>query len=183
MADKDFYMQQELKPREISGGKDTPKGFGTFKGVYLPSVLTIFGVIMYLRLGWVVGNVGLIMTLLIVTMGSAITFLTGLSIAATATNMKVGGGGAYFMISRSLGLEAGAAVGVPLFMAQAVGISFYIAGFSESVHNLFPRVPFLIIGITSLIILTALAYISADLALKAQLFIFLIIIASLFSSF
>ncbi|MGA1875358.1 MAG: Na-K-Cl cotransporter [bacterium] len=183
MADKDFSMSQELKPREISGEKDTPRGFGTFKGVYLPSVLTIFGVIMYLRLGWVVGNVGLIMTLLIVTMGSAITFLTGLSIAATATNMKVGGGGAYFMISRSLGLEAGAAVGVPLFMAQAVGISFYIAGFSESVHNLFPQVPFLVIGITSLIIMTALAYISADLALKTQVCIFLIIIASLLSFF
>ena len=43
------------------------QGFGTFKGVYIPSTLTILGVIMYLRMGWVVGNVGLIQTLLIVT--------------------------------------------------------------------------------------------------------------------
>ena len=60
--------------------KNTKKGFGTFKGVYLPSTLTILGVIMYLRFGWVLGNVGPLLTLLIVTMSSLITFLTGLSI-------------------------------------------------------------------------------------------------------
>ena len=79
------------------------QGFGTFKGVYIPSTLTILGVIMYLRMGWVVGSVGLLQTLLIVTISTAITFITSLSISATATNMKVGGGGAYYMISRSLG--------------------------------------------------------------------------------
>ena len=84
--------------------------FGTFKGVYTPSVLTIFGVVMYLRFGWVLGNVGLWGTLLIVTLATSITFLTGLSISAMATNMKVGGGGAYYIIARSLGLEAGAAI-------------------------------------------------------------------------
>ena len=77
--------------------------FGTFKGCYVPSVLTILGVIMYLRFGWVLGQVGLPGTLLIVAMASSITFLTGLSLAALATNMKVGGGGAYFIISRSPG--------------------------------------------------------------------------------
>ncbi|MFH1385317.1 MAG: Na-K-Cl cotransporter, partial [Candidatus Omnitrophota bacterium] len=81
--------------------------FGTFKGVFTPSILTILGVIMYLRFGWVLGNVGLVKTLLIVTIASAITFLTGLSISALATNMKVGGGGTYFIISRSLGIETG----------------------------------------------------------------------------
>ncbi|MGA1871307.1 MAG: amino acid permease, partial [bacterium] len=167
----------------IPNGKDALKGFGTFKGVYLPSILTIFGVIMYLRIGWVVGNVGLWPTLLIVTISSAITFLTGLSISATATNMNVGGGGAYFMISRSFGVEAGAAVGIPLFLAQAIGISFYIAGFSESIQSLLPHIPLPVIGIVSLVMLTILAYISADVALKAQLFIFGIIIVSLLSFF
>ena len=102
------------------------QGFGTFKGVYIPSTLTILGVIMYLRMGWVVGNVGLIQTLLIVTISTMITLITSLSISATATNMKVGGGGAYYMISRSLGVEGGAAIGIPLFLSQALGISFYI---------------------------------------------------------
>ncbi len=179
-------MENKVKETlQITANKkeEVPKGFGTFKGVYLPSILTIFGVIMYLRLGWVLGNVGLSGTLLIVTIATSITFLTGLSISATATNMKVKGGGAYYMISRSFGVEAGAAVGVPLFFAQAVGVSFYIAGFAESVNNLFPQLSFTTICVSSLFVLTVLAYISADLALKAQMFIFLLIILSLFSFF
>lgn len=159
------------------------RGFGAFKGVYLPSILTILGVIMYLRLGWVVGNVGLYGTLLIITMSTSITFLTGLSISATATNMKIKGGGAYFMISRSFGIKAGAAVGVPLFLAQSIGASFYIVGFAESVHSSFPQFSMVSIGVTSLLILTALAYISADIALKTQFVIFLLLAASLGSFF
>ena len=89
-------------------------GFGTFQGVYTPSILTIIGVVMYLRFGWMLGNVGLATSLAIVTAGSAITFLTGLSISALATNMRMRGGGAYFMLSRSFGAEAGAAMGLPL---------------------------------------------------------------------
>ncbi len=158
-------------------------GFGTFKGVFLPSILTIFGVIMYLRLGWVLGNVGLTGTIIIVTISSAITFITGLSMSAIATNMKVRGGGAYYMIARSLGVEAGAAVGLSLFFAKAIGISFYIAGFTESIHSLFPQMPQVVVGVTSLAVLTMLAYISANLALRVSLIIFIIIIASLISFF
>ncbi len=162
--------------------------FGTFKGVYIPSILTILGVIMYLRFSWVLGSVGLPATLLIVTLATSITFLTGLSLSALATNMKVGGGGAYYIISRSLGLEAGAAIGLPLFFAQSFGIAFYIAGFSEAVvGNLYPWLPpFMtakLIGVATLVILTVLATISANLALRAQLFIFATIVASLASFF
>ncbi|MBE9535957.1 MAG: amino acid permease [Proteobacteria bacterium] len=167
----------------MPAGETEPKGFGTFKGVYLPSILTILGVIMYLRMGWVVGNVGLYSTLLIVTISTAITFLTGLSIASTATNMKVKGGGAYFMISRSFGVEAGAAVGIPLFFAQSIGASFYIVGFAESLQRLFPQLSMVITGIICLVFLTFLAYISADIALKTQVFIFIIVVLSLFSLF
>jgi len=154
-------------------------GFGAFKGVFTPSVLTILGVIMYLRLGWVLGNAGLTGTLVIVTLSSAVTFLTALSIAATATNMRVGIGGAYFMISRSLGLQAGAAVGVPLYFAQALGISFYVVGFAEAVNNVFPALPITWIGVAALCALGALAWLSADLALKSQYVILATIVFSL----
>ncbi len=162
--------------------------FGTFKGVFTPSVLTILGVIMYLRFGWVLGSVGLVGTLLIVTIATSITFLTGLSLSALATNMKVGGGGAYYIISRSLGLEAGAAIGLPLFFAQSFGIAFYVSGFTEALmDNLGNYLPaFLtakIIAAATLTLLTALAYFSADLAMKAQFIIFAVIIASLVSFF
>ena len=89
-----------------------------FGGVFTPSILTILGVIMYLRFGWVVGQVGLGGTLLIVTVATSITFLTALSVAAIATDQRVRTGGAYYMISRSLGLETGGAIGIPLFLAQ-----------------------------------------------------------------
>ena len=151
-----------------------------FKGVYIPSTLTILGVIMYLRMGWVVGNVGLLQTLLIVTISTMITLITSLSISATATNMKVGGGGAYYMISRSLGVEGGAAIGIPLFLSQALGISFYIVGFSDSIADQIPFISPLILRIATLAILTALAYISADLALKVQVWVFVAIILSIF---
>jgi len=72
--------------------------FGTFLGVYTPSVLTILGLIMYLRFGWVVGNLGIPLTILIILLSSSITFITGLSASAVATNMKVGVGGEYYMI-------------------------------------------------------------------------------------
>lgn len=163
--------------------------FGTFKGVYTPSVLTIFGVIMYLRFGWVLGNVGLAGTLLIVTLATAITFFTGLSISAMATNMKVGTGGAYYIISRSLGLEAGVAIGLPLFFARAFGVAFYIAGFTEALMAMLGMDPATsvmtakLISAGTLVLLTALAYISADLALKVQFGIFAAIIASLVSFF
>jgi hypothetical protein len=139
--------------------------FGTFKGVYTPNLLTILGVIMYLRFGWVLGNVGLIPTLLIVTLATAITLITALSISALATNMKVGGGGAFYIISRSLGVEAGAAVGLPLFIAYSLGVSFYIVGFAESVVTLTPGLSPTLIGVIVLFTLTFLALKSADLVL------------------
>lgn len=162
--------------------------FGTFKGVFTPSILTILGVIMYLRFGWVLGSVGLSATLLIVTIATSITFMTGLSLSALSTNMKVGGGGAYYIISRSLGLEAGAAIGLPLFFAQSFGIAFYVSGFTEAIMGNFSE--FLpafctakVFSVATLVALTALAYFSADLALKAQFFIFAVIIFSLISFF
>ncbi len=176
--------------------KTTGYGFGTFKGVFTPSILTILGVVMYLRFGWVVGSVGPFWTIVIVTVATSVTFFTALSLSALATNMKVGGGGAYFIISRSLGLETGAAIGVPLFFAQAIGISFYMAGFSESLikylheyaPNLLDYIPSfgdqeIVVGVIFLVILAIIAYLSADLALKTQFIILALIFASLLAFF
>lgn len=157
--------------------------FGWFKGVFTPSILTILGVIMYLRLGWVLGNMGLPLTLIIVSISMGIMFLTAFSLSSLATNMRVSGGGAYFILSRSLGVEAGAAVGLPLFLAQAVGVSFYIAGFSESVGAVFPGLSAKTVGVVTLFVIGVLAYTSANLALRTQFPIMAVIFLSLISLF
>ena len=158
-------------------------GLGTFNGVYLPSLLTIFGVIMYLRMGQVIGSVGFYGAILIIVMATSITFLTSLSIAASSTNITVKGGGAYFLISRSFGKEIGAAIGLPLYLAQAIGIAFYVTGFVESLKLVLPGLDPAMTGIITLAALTALAYTSASLAIKIQGVILLTIIGSLVSFF
>ncbi|WP_018127428.1 hypothetical protein [Balneola vulgaris] len=168
-------------PDEAHVISSSEHGLGTFGGVFTPSILTILGVIMYLRFGWVVGNVGLIGTLLIVTLSTAITFLTALSIASIATDQRVRTGGAYYMISRSLGIESGGAIGIPLYLAQALSVALYTVGFAESVVEVFPSLNFKVVGLTTTIAVAVLAIVSAKAAIRAQYFIMFGIVLSLLS--
>ncbi|ELS05265.1 amino acid transporter [Xenococcus sp. PCC 7305] len=182
-----------FKPSSSNGETIKESGLGTFGGVYTPSILTILGVIMYLRFGWVVGNAGLINTLIIVTISTAITLLTALSICAIATDRVVRGGGAYYMISRSLGIEPGGAVGISLYFAQAISVALYTIGFAESIvrTNLFIGIAnfgfnlqdlnqtYVALFITILVGILALT--SASIAIKAQYFIMAAIALSLVS--
>ena len=161
--------------------KPSEGGLGTFGGVFTPSILTILGVIMYLRFGWVVGNVGLIGTLLIVTLATAITFLTALSVAAIATDQRVRIGGAYYMISRSMGIEPGGAIGIPLYIALALSVALYTVGFAESVVGVFPSLDFKTVGMVTTIGVGVLAMVSAKVAIRAQYFIMFGIAISLLS--
>jgi amino acid transporter len=149
--------------------------------VFTPSILTILGVIMYLRFGWVVGNVGLAGTLLIVTLSTSITFITALSIAAIATDQRVRIGGAYYMISRSLGIEAGGSVGIPLYFAQGLSVALYTVGFAESVVGVFPSLDVRVVGLVTTVGVAALAVTSARVAIRAQYFIMAGIALSLLS--
>ena len=109
-----------------------------FGGVFTPCTLTILGVIMFLRFGYVVGQAGIIYALAIIAVSKLITVLTTLSLSAIATNTEVKGGGAYFLISRSLGVEFGAAIGLVFFFAQAISVAMYVIGFSEAFRGGFP---------------------------------------------
>ena len=161
-------------------------GFGAFKGVFTPSILTIIGVVMYLRFGWVLGNLGLGRTLLLVTLCNSVTLLTGLSLSALATNREVQGGGAYYLVSRAFGAETGAAIGIPLFLSQAIGTAFYVAGFSESLVGALPAAAGWdprAVGSATLLALGAVSVFSANLALRVQYFIMAAIALSLVSFF
>lgn len=103
--------------------------FGTFTGVFTPTLLTIFGVIMYVRVGWAVGNGGLMGAWLVMLLAMGITTLTGLSLSSIATNTRIGAGGPYAVIARSLGFEVGGSIGVPLSLTRPLGVAMYIIGF------------------------------------------------------
>lgn len=107
-------------------------GFGTFGGVFTPCTLTILGVIMFLRFDQVVGHSGIGRALLILLAAKLITTLTTLSLSAIATNTEVRGGGAYYLISRSLGADHGGAIGLVFFIAQAISVAMYVIGFTEA---------------------------------------------------
>ena len=147
----------------------TQRTLGTFLGVFTPSILTILGVVLFLRTGWVVGQVGIGAALLIVVVAHFITVATALSVSAIATNMQVGAGGAYFMISRSLGLEIGGAIGIPLFLAQTFSVTLYAFGFAEAVRLFWPDAPLQLTAVAVIVAVTLAAAWSAEAALKLQL--------------
>lgn len=109
--------------------------FGTAP-VFFTAISTILGAIMFLRFGFAVGNVGFIGTLFIVLIGHAVTIPTAMAIAEIATNQRVEGGGEYYIISRSFGLVIGSAIGIALYLSQAISVAFYIIAFTESLNTL-----------------------------------------------
>ena len=151
------------------------KKFGTFAGVFTPSILTILGVIMYMRLGWVVGNAGLLGTILIILLAHVIAVTTGLSLSSVATDKKIGAGGVYYILSRSMGIPIGGSIGIALYVGTAFSISLYLIGFAESFNDYFgfgsSINDYRLSGTLALICLTILALISTSVALKAQFFI------------
>ncbi len=178
---------------------------GTFGGVFTPSVLTILGVIMFLRFGFVTGQAGLYGMLAIVVIANVVSVLTTVSLSAIATNTRVKGGGDYYLISRSLGLEFGGAIGTVLFVAQSISVGFYIVGFTEALTQVtgdlfFPARIFgldlpaemvalapvtvgQIVSTVVVLLLFAVAYKGADIATKLQYVIMAALTAALISFF
>ena len=169
------------------------KKFGTFSGVLTPSLLTILGVIMYMRLGSIVGNsTGILQVILIILFAHLISITTGLSVSSIATDKKIDKGGIYYMLTRSLGLPIGGAIGLTIFIATAFSISLYLIGFSESiipvinedwVANGISTNKLRIFGSLALTIILIIAYVSTNFALKIQYIILGLIVLSLGSIF
>jgi amino acid transporter len=159
---------------------------GTFGGVFTPSILTILGIILFLRLGYVVGNAGLARALIMIAMANAISVLTAVSLSAVATNLKVKGGGDYYLISRTLGLEFGGAIGTVLFLAQSVSIAFYCIGFGEALAGMLPLTGRLlpqIIAAAAVSVLFVFSWLGADWATRFQYVVMAILGVALLSIF
>jgi len=171
----------------VTTGNSEPRGtLGTFAGVFTPSILTILGIILFLRLGFVVGNAGLGGTLLIIGIATSVSIITSLSLAAIATNLDVRGGGDYYMISRTLGVEFGGAIGIVLFLAQSVSIAFYAVGFGEAVVNSAhwtARWAPEVVAAGAVVTLYGLAWLGADAASRFQFGVMALLLLALGSFF
>ncbi|MBN1181377.1 MAG: hypothetical protein JXB49_03755 [Bacteroidales bacterium] len=119
-------------PKSLSNKK---ANFGTMP-VFMTAISTILGAILFLRFGYAVANVGFIGVVGIIIIGHMVTVPTALAVAEIATNQKVLGGGAYYIISRSFGFKIGGAIGIALYLSQAISVAFYIIAFGESVPPL-----------------------------------------------
>ncbi len=161
----------------------TKKTLGTFAGVFVPTFLSIIGVIMYLRLGFVVGSAGLLGTIIIILLATSITFATGLSLSSIVSNIRIGSGAVYAIISKTLGIEVGGSVGIPLYLAQVFSVALYILGFAEGWQFIFPTHPFKTVVLLAFLSLFVLTFISTKIAIKAQMIVFVIVLASLVSVF
>lgn len=159
--------------------------FGTFGGVFTPAILTILGVIMYMRLPWIVGQGGLFAALGIIVVAHLISVTTGLSVSSIATDKRVDAGGSYYIISRSLGLALGGTLGIALFLGLSFSVSLYLIGFAESYLTatgyLVTPDAIRLTGAIALVIVTAVTFISTALAIKTQYFIMAAIILSVAS--
>jgi amino acid transporter len=112
------------------------KTFGTAP-VYFTAIATILGAILFLRFGFAVGTLGFWGVIGVILLGHLVTIPTALAISEIATNKRVEGGGEYFIISRSFGLNIGATIGFALFISQAISVAFYIIAFTEAFESLF----------------------------------------------
>ncbi len=159
---------------------------GMFPGVFTPSILTILGIILFLRMGYTVGQAGLGKVLILITLASLVSILTTASLSAIATNIQVKGGGAYYLIARTLGVQFGGAIGLVLFLAQSVSIAFYCIGFGEAAMDFLPPSSYLSpqsIAVISVVFLFFLAWLGADWATKFQYIVMGLLMLALVSFF
>ncbi len=155
---------------------------GTFAGVFTPSVLTILGIILFLRLGYVVGVAGLRNALVILVLANSISIISSLSLAAISTNISVKVGGIYYLISRTLGHCFGGAIGIVLFLAQSISIAFYCLGFAEVLSGLLPESPWSdvqVLASLSILVLFFFAWLGADWATRFQYGVMAVLFAAL----
>src|SRR5574344_1249058 len=107
------------------------KQFGSLP-VFMTAISTILGAILFLRFGYAVGSLGFVGVLFLILIGHLVTIPTALALSEIATNKRVEGGGEYYVISRSFGLNIGSTIGITLYLSQAISIAFYIIAFTEA---------------------------------------------------
>uniref|UniRef100_A0A3B5BID7 Solute carrier family 12 member 3-like n=1 Tax=Stegastes partitus TaxID=144197 RepID=A0A3B5BID7_9TELE len=164
-----------------------PVRFGWVTGVMVRCMLNIWGVILFLRLSWITSQAGILLTWVIILMSVTVTSVTALSISAIATNGRVTSGGAYFMISRSLGPEIGGPIGMVFSFANALACALNTVGFAEVVRDLLQEFGIVmvdsindvrIVGVITVTVLLLISLAGMEWESKTQILFFIVIIVS-----
>ncbi|XP_067137287.1 solute carrier family 12 member 2-like [Centruroides vittatus] len=166
--------------------------FGWVRGVFLRCILNIWGVMLFLRMGWMTGQAGIGLSIAIVGLATVVTLITTMSMSAICTNGEVKGGGAYYLISRSLGPEFGGAVGVIFSFANSIAVAMYIVGAAETISDILKvynvgivSVPsglndMRISGIGILFLITGVTGIGMAFENKAQILLLILLLVAMF---
>ncbi|XP_074956507.1 solute carrier family 12 member 1 isoform X3 [Phalacrocorax aristotelis] len=166
--------------------------FGWVKGVLVRCMLNIWGVMLFIRLSWIVGQAGIGLGVIIILLATMVTSITGLSTSAIATNGFVRGGGAYYLISRSLGPEFGGSIGLIFAFANAVAVAMYVVGFAETVVELLKESDTLmvdesndirIIGTITVVCLLSISVAGMEWEAKAQVILLVVLLVAIANFF
>ncbi|XP_058667734.1 solute carrier family 12 member 1 isoform X3 [Ammospiza nelsoni] len=166
--------------------------FGWVKGVLVRCMLNIWGVMLFIRLSWIVGQAGIGLGVIIILLATMVTSITGLSTSAIATNGFVRGGGAYYLISRSLGPEFGGSIGLIFAFANAVAVAMYVVGFAETVVELLKESDTLmvdesndirIIGTITVVCLLGISVAGMEWEAKAQVILLIVLLVAIVNFF
>ncbi|KAG8440504.1 hypothetical protein GDO86_006307 [Hymenochirus boettgeri] len=183
-------------PGDEEVNKEEEKGgfvkFGWIKGVLVRCMLNIWGVMLFIRLSWIIGQAGIGLGVIIILLATMVTSITGLSTSAIATNGFVRGGGAYYLISRSLGPEFGGSIGLIFAFANAVAVAMYVVGFSETVVEILKDSNAImvdefndirIIGTITVILLLGISVAGMEWEAKAQVILLVILLIAIVNFF
>ncbi|XP_015728429.1 solute carrier family 12 member 1 isoform X2 [Coturnix japonica] len=166
--------------------------FGWVKGVLVRCMLNIWGVMLFIRLSWIVGQAGIGLGIIVIALSVVVTTLTGISMSAICTNGVVRGGGAYYLISRSLGPEFGGSIGLIFAFANAVAVAMYVVGFAETVVELLKESDSImvdesndirIIGTITVVCLLGISVAGMEWEAKAQVILLIVLLIAIANFF
>ncbi|KAM7014806.1 solute carrier family 12 member 1 [Tautogolabrus adspersus] len=166
--------------------------FGWIRGVLVRCMLNIWGVMLFIRVSWIFGQAGWGLGIVIIALSCVVTTVTGLSMSAICTNGVVRGGGAYYLISRSLGPEFGGSIGLIFAFANALAVAMYVVGFAETVVDLLkefdsimvdPLNDIRIIGCITVVLLLGISLAGMEWEAKAQIVLLIILLVAIVNVF
>ena len=185
----DPAQQSESQLGDAATSSQQGHGFGTAP-VFLASVSTILGAILFLRFGYAVSHAGLWGSLMVIALGHLVTVPTVLAVSEIATNRRVAGGGAYYIVSRSFGESIGGSIGIALYISQAISVAFYIVAFAQSfqpvydwvttTYGLIPDPRWISVPTTVLLLILMLTK-GADIGVRVLWVVCIILAASIIS--